>query len=236
MTATVVEDVAGAVHFVTGGEALLDVASRVELPMRLLGELRLQAVDAGAPYAAVYIEGARGALRHALASVLADVAAGDGTPALPTDGAPFALGIGDLAVVCGGGPLAVRGRLCGAGSGYDFLEEAAADLDAQAPEPELPEDLLRDGRVRSLCEGPAFSALLAAAIGHHRWIHIATGRMASLDPPAARAVVSMLSGGRPLHCWPYAIAAGLLDGEVSRELARLGWRRLISPVSTGDAK
>lgn len=231
------DDVAtGMVEFVSGAEALYDVASGFELPMRLLGELRLQAIDAGAPYAAVYLEGARGALRHALASIMSDVAEGGRAPALPTDGTPFALGIGDLAVVCGQGPLSVRGRLCRAGSGFDFLEKPDCDLDAQECDPNLPEDLLRDDGVHRLCERPAFSALLAAAIGHHRWIHIATGRMASLDPPAARAVVSMLSGGRPLHCWPYAVAAGLLDGEVSRELARLGWRRLVSPGSSGDAK
>jgi hypothetical protein len=234
MTAGATEEVVGAVHFVSCGDALSVIASGFELPMRLLGELRIQAIQAGAPYAAVYIEGARGALRHALESVLGDAAPMSGTLAFPSAGTPFALGIGDLAVVCSGGPLAVRGRLSQAGSRFEFLEEPDAELDAQAPEPELGEDLLADGRVRHLCQGPAFAALLAVAIGHHRWIHSTTGRMSSLDPAAARAVVSMLSGGRPLHGWPYAMSAGLLDAEVSRELARLGWRRLVSPTPARD--
>ena len=212
---------------ITAGHPLDALIDRFEAPMVALGELRGSLQQAGCPYAAVYVEGARGAIRHALAVVAKR--RDDSANVVPEAADFLALGIGDIAVRLVGGSLVTRGRLLEGSEAMAFTDGEEADIDAAMPEPMLPEDLLADGRIRRLAEGPAFAALLTIALGRHRWVHLETGRTCSLDEPAAACVVAMLNGGRPVRSWPHHFLASLVDAAVSRELLRLGWRRLVTP-------
>ena len=206
---------------------LEDLLDGFETPLRILGELSSDAVTSGCPIAAVYVEGARSSLRMAFAAAAKRAARGRTSPV----GCDVTLlGVGDVAVrTCEADALTKRGRVAVEAGGSVFRAEPDAEEVPGAPERGLPHDLLADAGMRQLARGPAFSALLAAALGHHRWVHLKSGRTASMTAPVATCVVSILAGGHAFPRWPMRFAGLLLDEQVCTELARLGWRRIASP-------
>lgn len=207
--------------------SISDLLNGFDAPMRALGELRTAAEDAGCSYAAVFIEGARGALRRAFAAA----AKYDPLPvATVEDGDILLLGVENIAVrVRQGTPLVERGRIVEDRTSSSFLIDPNADAVPAGQTPGLVHDLLGDPSITELCSRPAFAGLLAAALGHHRWMHLGSGRMESLDPPFAKCAVSLLSGGGNFPSWPTRWAGRILDVQVCEQLARLGWRRVVSP-------
>lgn len=97
------------------------------------------------------------------------------------------------------------------------------------PAPDLGATIVRADALRSLATTRGFSAMLAHAIGEHRWLHVASGATWTCSWPGADAIVRALNEGRSFPRVTAAEMRGTIDRRVAEELARLGWRRISSP-------
>lgn len=179
------------------------ILSRIDQVRRLLA-------GGDAPLAEVYLEGARGNLQHARSAVIRRLRA---------NGCQWTveLGSGAKISVIGGERIC---RLVRPKGWRDEMLPPRADLGA---------DLIRSEMFRSRASGRWAAAMLAAALADHSWLHVASGTEWATDRSGALALVSALSGGRPVDMLAVEDLDGALEEGLLRDMAALGWRRLTTP-------
>ncbi len=179
--------------------------------------------------ARLFIEGAIGSLRNAAIEV-----AWAQSPCLVGKAVGDVLVVRDYGVGLRIGPA---GRLVRArpvhGGAWDDAPEADAEPGGLVPS--LASDVATDERFARLACGPVFAGLLANALACHSWLHAASGTVWSGTMASARTVADIAARGRHFPDLGIADLGGMLDGEVERELRRLGWVTIRFPLPPGIA-
>jgi len=192
-----------------------DAVDAIERIMAELGRIRNRLSSLGQPLAAVYAAGSFDALAYALEAALAGL--GD-VPPLPA----------------GAGLLDLRLRAEGP---HPY---AVTDVGALAPPfaagPSIGSAILADrNAVERLRSDEIAAGLMAAALAHADWLHLASDAVFHGDALAARAVVGTIAGRDTFPSWTRRQMGGLIDRGSADLLSALGWRRMTGAALPGVA-
>lgn len=195
------------VHPVRGD--LAEIAEAIVPVMAALSRLRHELDAAGAPLAGTYIEGAYDALSFAIDAAMWAAVRYRGTE----DGAWI-------------GTIQLRLERDGEGVYADLRNPVSVAPPAAAGR-SLGADLTGSASViEVLRKDEVATGLMAAALAHSDWMHVASGEVFIGDPLSARAVVATIAGRTSFPTWTRRQMGGLIHRESADALAALGWRRM----------
>lgn len=191
------------------GDEISEAADAISAAMQTLSRLRQRLDGVGAPLAATYVEGACDALSFAIDAAL--------WTAVDANGVQHAPWVGST-----------RLRLEREGKGvYAGLAKPVVVAPPSNAGRSLGADLASSATlVKAMRADEVAAGLMATALAHSDWIHLASGEVFSGDPLAARAVVATVVGRTSFPAWTRRQMDGLIHRGSADGLATLGWRRM----------